>query len=332
MHDTIKLSDGRVIPRQMVEDYKHVRRMDADTRPTKIWLDERAGMVHDRAICPNCQGPQGDGYFHVPTGEKTRPYLCGLTVDEAYEDHKGEIKNRTVSVKLDRQMKEYPCPVCNTGRMAQLIQHSGLAKAQFDDLDTSIWGMPGRGPMEKVALDTRDRWLHGDLTGWLTLAAPYGSGKTHIAQVIVKEGVLRGIKARYVMLTELSQAVMNTIGTNQTPEEALRRWRHADLIAVDEADWFGLRSSSGNLKFATEHIFHLLERRHQERAATLFITPVDWWQKAGEQWRPAASALERLNMSDWLPFLSRMTQGELGIAPDASDLRQAVGELERDNK
>lgn len=302
MNETKQLPDGTVVPVEMLNDYRAVVSMDGDSHKGEIFFDTQF-IPRGQEPCPNCHGPRGKGMLFAPTGDKAKvPYHLGGSFEER--------------LPYTRKLKGYPCPVCaDEGYRAILRGRCGVTDWEAT-ATTDIWDIPGREQMLSVVNGALSEWTNSHVYGWLTIVGPYGSGKTKIAQVMVRRAVEANVAARYILAHDIGQAIMNTVvDENMTPEEALEPFRQVPLLVIDQLDWLRQRTGKGDMTMVIEHLLAFLDHRYRERQskATVLVLNHDWYMSGG---------------GELAPIVSRAREGWLAMT-EIGDLRDMAGKTER---
>lgn len=303
MQPTKTLPDGTIVPAVLLSDYRAVAIMDGEAGyKGQIFFDMQ--FVPKGHECPNCHGPKGHGMLHAPTGEKaTIPYHFGGSVGER--------------PPYSRKMKAYPCPVCTTENFRSILRaRCGVEDAEAT-ASTEIWAIAGREQMITVINGALSEWTNNHVYGWLTIVGPYGSGKTKLAQVLVRRAVEANIAARYILAHDLGQAIMSTVtDDSKTPEEILEPFRRATLLVIDQLDWLRQRTGKGDMTMVVEHLLALLDHRYRERQdkATVLVLNRDWYMSGG---------------GELAPIVSRASEGWLAVT-EVGNLREMVGQAQRE--
>lgn len=302
MEATKTLPDGTIVPIELINEYRAVCLLDGTKLKGEIFFDMQF-VDRKEEPCPNCHGPRGRGMLHAPTGEKvTVTYHFGGSVDER--------------PPYSRQLKAYRCPVCSSEAFrAVLRDRCGVADWEAT-AQTELWDVPGREHMVSVINGALSEWTTNHVHGWLTIVGPYGSGKTKIAQVMVRKAVEANIAARYILAHDLGQAIMSTVtAEDRTPDSVLEPFRQAKLLVIDQLDWLRQRTGKGDMTMVIEHLLPFLDHRYRERQdkATVLVLNQDWYLSGG---------------GELAPIVSRATEGWMAMT-DVGDLRDRAGKSAR---
>lgn len=298
MPNSVKMPDGRWVPRGLIDAYKDVRALARESGPAPIFDDLNPAWREEHR-CPNCGGVKGQGMLYAPTGPETRPVWMG-----------GE--------RVRRELVGYSCPVCTDESFrAMLRARCGVNNPQH--LRTlEIWEVQGRRTMVKCYQEAISRYSNGQIAGWLTFLGPYGCGKTFFGQRLVADMVATNIEAVYVMAHDLSRGLLDAIGTELTPSDVLGRYIHVPVLVIDQLDWLRQRTARGDMSYVAEQLLHLLDDRYRVRQyrATVLILNSEWWDRGGEE---------------FAAVLSRAQEG-IVARTGVADLREVAGDSERSQK
>jgi hypothetical protein len=301
---TKTLPDGTIVPAEMLSDLKAFAVMDGAPMKGEIFFDMQFISSKDQ-VCPNCRGPRGRGMLHAATGEKaTVSYIFGR-----WDEDK--------PLPYSRQIKAYPCPVCaDESFRAVLRSRCGVTDKEATAND-EIWEVDGREEMVAVVNGALSEWTNNRVYGWLTIVGPYGSGKTKLAQVLVRRAVEANIAARYILAHDMGQLIMNTItDDSRSIEEVLEPLRRIPLLVIDQLDWLRQRTSKGDMTMVIEHLLAFLDHRYRERhdKATVLGLNRDWYLSGG---------------GELAPIVSRAKEGWVAMT-EVGNLREIAGEVQRD--
>ena len=119
--------------------------------------------------------------------------------------------------------------------------------------------------------------LHGslakvDLSSWpssdniLTLMGPVGTGKSHLAAALIREGLEAGERCRFVAARVLIDRCRASVDRKERYEDVLAEYRRADRLAVDEC-WADRRTD-----FADDVLSGLIRQRHADTRPTIITT------------------------------------------------------------
>lgn len=134
-----------------------------------------------------------------------------------------------------------PCPKCNQQALAALAGlRPGEMLARLDELETD--GRPGATAMVKAA----QNFLKSP-TGWLSIYGPYGNGKSTVLRAVVAECLRRGMRAKYMTLTELMFYVYEAYDNEKAGESDWGRIKNIlsyQVLAIDELDKYEMDTSN----------------------------------------------------------------------------------------
>ncbi len=104
--------------------------------------------------------------------------------------------------------------------------------------------------------------------GWLLLAGPYGSGKTHLAAAIAHEVVGRGDSAVFLVVPDLLDHLRSAFSPNAESDfdQRFETVRTVPLLVLDD---LGAQSAT---PWAKEKLFQLLNHRYVARLPTVITT------------------------------------------------------------
>lgn len=104
--------------------------------------------------------------------------------------------------------------------------------------------------------------------GWLLLAGPYGSGKTHLAAAIAHEVVGRGDSAIFLVAPDLLDHLRSAFSPNAESDfdERFETVREVPLLVLDD---LGAQSAT---PWAKEKLFQLLNHRYVARLPSVITT------------------------------------------------------------
>lgn len=104
--------------------------------------------------------------------------------------------------------------------------------------------------------------------GWLLLAGPYGSGKTHLAAAIAHEVVGRGDSAVFLVVPDLLDHLRSAFSPNAESDfdQRFETVRTAPLLVLDD---LGAQSAT---PWAKEKLFQLLNYRYVAKLPTVITT------------------------------------------------------------
>jgi hypothetical protein len=301
---TKTLPDGMIIPAEILSELKAYAVMDGAPMKGEIFFDMQFVSSKEEP-CPNCRGPRGRGMLYAATGEKAKvPYILGRWSNDD-------------PLPYTRQMKAYPCPVCADDSYRSLLRARCGVVDNEATAGTELWDVPGREQMMTVVNGALSEWTNNRVYGWLTIVGPYGSGKTKIAQVLVRRAVETNVAARYILAHDLGQAITNTVtDESRNIEEVLDPFRRVPLLVIDQLDWLRQRTSKGDMTMVVEHLLAFLDHRYRERhdKATVMVLNHDWYVSGG---------------GELAPIVSRAKEGWVAMT-EVGNLREVAGQVQRD--
>lgn len=304
--------DGNVIwllPSQLWADLKGRALQDGiDGANDEKWLlgeVRYAGQPREEgAECWNCGDTKG---FLAPTGD---------------EDH-GRVRYRPdgkVS-PLSRMWRQYPCPACQNPktRLLYMLRKAGIADPQVAITRSIHWDMPGREAMGRMVKEFANRMITADTAGLLTLAGPYGVGKSALAEFIVIECVKNNQDALYISAEQFKQAIQDSINGDDGATSLLHRLRTAAVVVFDQVDWIREVTSGGQPSYTAEVFRDVFDFRYKLKRthATVFIVNLEAWHHSGGDMLAAV--------------YDRMREGQVAVM-EAAGIREQLGGMpvERD--
>jgi hypothetical protein len=245
--------------------------------------------------CPNCLGDIREGGWFalfdvIARGPKENP--TAVNTQEVYR---------------------VPCPVCAPERrgyrLPPRLENCGIDPQLARDLSDpkyKLWQVPGRRIHEDAVTAVLDRARRGQkLGGWLTLASPYGTGKTRLVEWLVVQLNMMRLNALFVSPLHLSLALKD-----RGPEDdsglnpMLRRYLEAPVLVVDNPDLMYHINADGNPTYTATQAGLLLNERYisREYKMTIFTINTD------PRFPPANNPLG--------PIYNRMLDGTVAIIPE----------------
>ena len=154
------------------------------------------------------------------------------------------------------------------GRLLRYSNLGVLARFTFDKLEPEGLGEDAEGrELFRTAYQAAEEYSDSP-AGWLVLAGPHGSGKTHLAAAIGNRCIERGHVVFFVHVPDLLDHLRSTFGpTSETSySELLEQVKDTPLLILD-----GLGSHSAT-PWAEEKLRQIINQRHGAQLPTVVTT------------------------------------------------------------
>jgi DNA replication protein DnaC len=149
--------------------------------------------------------------------------------------------------------------ISNLGNLSKLTFNSLMPLGRSDD--------PGSQKLFQLALDEIRKFAE-DPQGWIVLAGPVGSGKTHLACAVANYRISLGHSAFYITAAELLDHLRSTYSPSSDIEydELFEQIKNSPLLIIDNLNY------SATTAWSKGKLDQLLEHRFNGRMATLITT------------------------------------------------------------
>ena len=123
----------------------------------------------------------------------------------------------------------------------------------------------------------------------LILHGKTGRGKTHLAVAIAYRAIQNGFEALFTTAARLIEDLSNA-GRNGRLHQALERYTHPHVLAVDEVGYLAYGPDAANV------LYHVVNDRHLRRRPMVFTTnkPLNEWGRVLHDPDLAAAILDRI--------------------------------------
>ncbi len=215
--------------------------------------DVADSQAADRSECQLCHGTR---FVHplLPSGEPdySRLIPCICT--------RGEI---------DRKRSERLQSISNLGALSSLTFDNLVASGRDTDSGSQKLFQLALGEARKFAENPQ---------GWLVLAGPVGSGKTHLASAVANYRIGQGHPAFYITAAELLDHLRAAFSPNSEIEydELFERIKEAPLLVLDNLDY------SSTTPWSKSKLDQLLEFRFNGKLPTLITTGMSVEEFSGD--------------------------------------------------
>lgn len=211
-----------------------------------MWLgdsEHTVGSEADKPACPVCHGTK---FVHplLPSGEPDYSRLISCNCSRNEIDKKRMLRLQAIS---------------NLG---------GLSKLTFDNLlPTGRSSDPVSRKLFQLALDEARKFAENPC-GWLVIAGPVGSGKTHLACAVANYRISEGQAAFYITAAELLDHLRATFSPSSEIEydELFEQIKDSPLLVLDNMNY------SATTNWSKGKLDQLLEHRFNSKLATLMTT------------------------------------------------------------
>ena len=237
-------------------------------------LDPKEGR-----ICSNCLQDRPGGKLYAYTGD-----------DDAKPIHYWPGK---VPSPIRRGLREYPCPVCSTNEVYNmLLSQSGLSvdakKIQHSDIFwqyTDPTTKENRHKLEAVITHvlsamTSDTPPEISPYGMYTLIGPFGCGKSYLMQYLVAALCRSRIRAEYWTMARL-QTEIEKAPPYEMPH-VIAHLQSLPVLCLDQVDWLKQETYQGGLTRVAEQVRNMLDHRYNRRdLVTMVAVNWSWWDAKG---------------------------------------------------
>lgn len=162
--------------------------------------------------------------------------------------------------------KLVPCSVCNglDRRQEYLMNMCRLHGSELDASFSGYWADRHGQQARAAAVNVLAK------SGWLTLAGPYGCGKSYLLQAIVNEARRSGRLGVYIAMSDLLDHLRAAFKPgSEVPFGGLFELVcSADVLCIDEVEKYNATA------WAEEKVLQLIDRRYREwsRQVTVLAT------------------------------------------------------------
>ena len=153
-------------------------------------------------------------------------------------------------------------------RLQAISNLGNLLKLTFDNLIPSGRSSdPGSQKLFQLALDEIRKFAENP-QGWVVLAGPVGSGKTHLACAVANYRISMGNSAFYITAAELLDHLRSAYSPSSDVEydELFEQIKNSPLLILDNMNY------SATTTWSKGKLDQLLEHRFNERLPTLITT------------------------------------------------------------
>ena len=250
----------------------------------------KSGDAGDRTICPVCRGTK---FIHplLPSGEPdySRLISCSCARNE-----------------IDGKRMQRLQAISNLGNLSKLTFESLIPTGRSNE--------PVSQKLFQLTLDEALKFAE-EPRGWLVIAGPVGSGKTHLACAVANYRISKGHPAFYITAAELLDHLRAAFspGSEIEYDELFEQIKDSPLLVLDNLNY------SATTAWSKGKLDQLLEHRFNSKLPTLVTTsmPVEEFENdyAGHINDPEfskvlilkkqSSSLQSIDSLD-LPLLKRM--------------------------
>jgi DNA replication protein DnaC len=261
---------------------------------TDTWSSDNAetpGSESGKDSCPICHGTK---FIHplLPSGEPDYSRLVSCSCSRS---------------DIDKKRMQRLQAISNLGSLSKLTFDTLLPLGRSSD--------PVSQKLFQLALDEARKFAENP-NGWLVIAGPVGSGKTHLACAVANFRINKGQAAFYITVGELLDHLRATFNPNSEIEydQLFEQIKDSPLLVLDNMNY------SATTAWSKGKLDQLLEHRFNSKLPTLITTsmPVEEFENdyAGHINDPEfskvlilkkqSSSLQSLDSLD-LPLLKKMT-------------------------
>ena len=151
--------------------------------------------------------------------------------------------------------------------------------------------------------------LDPDAMPFLTIFGPYGSGKTHLAMAIAQEVALLVTWANSPEMLSFLRSTFNKNNRLQYDEEFERVKTSRILVIDDFSAEYHVSRANGDVSWAEEQLYQIINYRHWKRLPTVITTNEDVLKRTGRIGSRIrdhqTSGLIRLDVQDYRLMLPR---------------------------
>lgn len=193
----------------------------------------------------------------------------GSSIYSRIDDEMGPQEAQRLCGEFDRAIRDNPMMTSIDARTFVALRRRGdfstggvtSAPARWDTRETDA-GIPPRFHGLDAWREMDGRLGHGAAV-WL--CGPMGVGKTHRACRIAEGWLVRG-GVRFISSHELFERCASTYGTGMTPERAMRPYRDARLLVLDDV------GKEPNDQRTLGRLFDLIDHRYSCQLPTVFTS------------------------------------------------------------
>lgn len=238
------------------------------------WSEQHYGRGN-----PDCKKCRGIGYYtyDVPHGHTQygRVHSCECRADNSEE----AIRHR-----------------CNA---------AGVTKEGWG-LENEFWSLDGREELELATKEMAASFQDGICSGWLTLVAPYGLGKSAMGEWLVIQAIRAGIRAMFMTAEGAQDAIKQSFDGESV---AWHKASTSSLLVFDQPDWLYDKGTTYQVNQAR----NMLDGRYRNRdtRATVLLLNIKGWDNRHESGLSA--------------IFNRAEEGKIVISR-AEGVRASIGE------